>query len=130
MFALIFLSVFLKLFQGIGFRHFATHDRLVSLGKFAHLLFYFREVVLADGRSVFGHYVIEEAVLYGRTKAELNAGVERLQSFGQQVSRRMPEGVFAFLVFPFVKRNRCVFVYGAVKLGSLAVYANRQYVAR
>ena len=130
MLALIFLPVFLKFFQRIGFRHLAAHDSLVSLGKFAHLLFYFREVVLADGRSVFGHYVIEETVLYGRTKAELNARIECLQSFGQQVSRRMPERVFPFLVFPFIKRNRCIFVYGAVKFGGFAIYANRKHVAR
>ena len=130
MFALIFLPVFLKFFQRIGFRHLAAHDSLVSLGKFAHLLFYFREVVLADGRSVFGHYVIEETVFYGRTKAELNARVECLQGFGQQVSRRMPKRVFPFLVVPLVKRNRCIFVYGAVKFGGIAIYANRKHVAR
>ena len=82
MLALIFLSVFLKLFQCISLRYLTTHNSLVSLGKFAHLLFYFREVVFADGRSVFGHYIVEETVFYCWTETELYARVECLQGFG------------------------------------------------
>ena len=78
MLAFIFLSVFFKLFQGISFRYFAAHDRLVSPRQLVHFFFNLRKIVLADGRTIFGHHVVKEAVLHSRTKTKLNAGIQLL----------------------------------------------------
>ena len=75
------------------------------------------------------HNIVEEAVLYGRSEAELYAGIELLQCFGQQVSRCMPEGVLALFVIKLIKFDRRICVYRAVKLGCLTIYPARYNVA-
>ena len=98
MLALIFLSVGTESGKGIGFGYLLAHHRLVFLGQFFHLCLDFREVILRDGHAFRRHHVVEESVFHGRSETELYARIEFLECLGQQVSRRMPEGMLAFLV--------------------------------
>ena len=127
--ALVGLTVGLELLQRVGLRDISAHDGLVFLGQFEHLSLDFGEVVLRDHLSFGRHDVIEEAVLDGRSEAELNAGIKLLQGFGKQMRRRVPEGVLALFVLKLVECNRRVFVDGAVQFYGLTVNPARYNVA-
>ena len=126
---LIFLSVSLKLLDGVGFGYLTSYDGLVFLGKFLHLLLDLGEVVFGDHLALRGHDIIEEAVLDSRAKAELYAGVELLQCLGEQMGRSVPEGVLALFVVELVKSDGCVLVDRTVQLGCLTIDPARYNVA-
>ena len=70
--------------------------------------------------------IVVETVLNGRSDAEFHARVEFLQSLGQQVCRRVPEGVLSFGVVPFVEFDFSVVLNGARKVDSLVIDIDRQ----
>ena len=105
MLALVVLTIGLELLERFGLRHFTAHNGLVLLGQLAHLFLNLGEVVLRNHLTLGGHNVIEEAILYGRTEAELDAGIELLERLGEQVGRGVPEGVLTLFVLKLVKRD-------------------------
>ena len=103
--ALVVLTIGLELLERFGLRHFTAHNCLVLLGQLAHLFLNLGEVVLRNHLTLGGHNVIEETILYGRTEAELDAGIELLERLGEQVGRGVPEGVLTLFVLKLVKRD-------------------------
>ena len=73
--------------------------------------------------------VVVEAVFDGRADTELDARIERLEGFGQQVGRGVPEGVLALFVLPFVEFDRGVLLDRAHHVHGCAVYRGRQGVS-
>ncbi len=65
--------------------------------------------------------VVIESVFNRGADAELDAGEELLESFGEQVSGAVPEGVFAFGVVPFEKAEGSVIGHGAAEVPLLTV---------
>ena len=118
---LILLAVGLEFRYGICFCHIPAHDRLVSLGKFTHLLLDAWEIVLRNDLPFGRHHVVEESVFNSRAEAELYARIELLQGFCQQVGRGVPEGVFAFFVFKLVELDRSVLCDRPVQLLCLTI---------
>jgi hypothetical protein len=49
------------------------------------------------------HHIVEETCLNSGTEAELDAGIEFLQSLGKQVGRSVPEGVLTLVVVELIK---------------------------
>ncbi len=108
--------------QRLGFRHLAADELLLVARELLHLLFDGRQVGLGDRRRRID--IVVEAVLDGGADAELDARVERLERFGQQVRRGVPEGVLALGVVPLVEFDRGVLLdrarhvlHGAVDRG-------------
>ena len=98
--------------QCVGLADVGTHDVLVLLHEFHHLLFNLGEVSVGQ-RGVTGVDVIIETVLDGRANTELHAGVQLLQGLGQQVRRRVPEGMLALGVFPLEELDIAIHTNGA-----------------
>ena len=114
--------------QGIGLGDIAAHDRLFGACKLEHFLFYLGEVGCCN--LIFARVdVIVETILDGRTDAEFNTGIKLLKGFGQQVRRAVPEGVFAFWVFPFEELDGGVVVDGTRNVPVFAVDRRGQYLA-
>ena len=129
MFALIFLPIGPELFKGICLRHILSHNGLVFLSQLAHFFFNLREIALADDIPLLRHYVIEETIFDGRPETELNAGIKFLQRFGQQMRRRMPEGVLTFFIFKFVECDVRILVDRPVQFYRLTINSARYNVA-
>ena len=85
MLAFVLLSVGPELLDGVGLGDFLAHKGLVLRREFLHLLLNLLEIALLDDFAVFRHHVIEEAVFYSRTESELDARVQLLESFCQQM---------------------------------------------
>ncbi len=66
--------------------------------------------------------VVVETVFDGGADTEFHARVKLLESFGQQVRRGVPEGVFAFGGIPFEEFDGGVGVHGTGEVPLLAVY--------
>ena len=97
------LALGAELLEHLSLGHVATHDGLLLAGQLHHLLLDLGEVGLLDVLAIGRHDVVVEAVLDGRTDAELDAGIELLQRLGEQVGRRVPEGVLALVGIPLVE---------------------------
>ena len=82
MLALVCLTVSLEFLQGISLGNLLADDGLLLARQLTHFVLNCGEVALLDHLSVGQQHVIEETVLYGRTKAELNARIQLLQCFG------------------------------------------------
>ena len=110
--ALQVLALVAEELQCVGLADVGTHDVLVLLREFHHLLLNLGEVSVGQ-RGVTGVDVIIETVLDGRANTELHAGVQLLQGLGQQVRRRVPEGVLALGVFPLEELDIAIHTNGA-----------------
>ena len=118
-----------KCLEGIGLGHLLAHHRLFLRSQFLHLRLNLREVALLDALAVLQQHIIEETILDGRSESELDAGVQLLQCFCQQVGRRVPEGVLALFVIPLVQLNLRITGDGAVEFHGLAIHTAGQYAA-
>ena len=119
--ALVCLAAVAEHLQGVGLADVLAHDGLLLAGELEHALLYFGKIGV--GELVLARVdVIVEAVFDGGADAELHAGVKLLQGFGQQVGRRVPEGVLAFGVVPFEELKGGVLGDGAAKVPFLSVY--------
>ena len=98
--------------QRVGLADVSTHDVLVLLHEFHHLFLNLCEVGVGQ-RVATSVDVIVETVLDCRANAELHAGVQLLQGLGQQVRRRVPEGVLALGVFPLEELDIAIHTNGA-----------------
>ena len=112
--------------EGLGFRDLAPYERLLVAGELLHLLLDARQVGLGDGgRRV---YVVVEAVFDGGADTELDARIERLERFGQQVRRGVPEGVLALFVVPFVEFDGGILLNRAHHVHRCAVHCGSERV--
>ncbi len=106
-FALIGFSTVAELLQRIRFRNVFSYYGLFLGCQFRHFRFDSRQVRLFD--CCFARiYIIVESVFDGRTDTELDARIELLQSFGQQVGAGVPEGMLSLFVFPLVEHKLCI----------------------
>ena len=126
-FDLVGVALLGELFERFGLGNLAADERLFLTGQLHHLGFDFRKVGFGDRHGRVD--VVVEAVLDGRADAELDAGVERFERFGQQVRRGVPEGVLALFVLPLVELDGGIFVDGARQVDRRAVYRSRQRVS-
>ena len=104
-------------------------DRLFSGCQFGHFGLDGCQVGLLDYRLA-RVYVIVEAVLDGGPDAELYARVHLLQRLCQQVRARVPEGVFALGIVPFVEDDSRILVDGACQVIGLTVDTTREHLLR
>ena len=125
---LINLSCSLELCNAVCLAHLLAHYCLVLASQLDHLVLDGLEVTLAYLLAVGQQHVVEEAILYCGTKTELDAGIEFLQSLGQQVGAGVPEGMLALLIVKLVEVDGSIFVDGAVQLGSLTVHSTRHHI--
>ena len=102
-FALVGLTCRSKLFQCVSLCHFLAHHRLFLASQFLHFCFYLWKISFLDTLSIRKQHIIEEAVLNGRTKAELDSRIQLLQCFCQQMRRSVPERMLSLLIFPLVQ---------------------------
>ena len=126
-FDLVGVALLGELFERFGLGNLAADERLFLTGQLHHLGFDSRKVGFGDRHGRVD--VVVEAVLDGRADAELDAGVERFERFGQQVRRGVPEGVLALFVLPLVELDGGIFVDGARQVDRRAVYRSRQRVS-
>ena len=117
-----------KLLEHLVLRHVTAHDGLLLAGQFEHLLLDLREVGLLDVLTIGRHYVIVEAILDGRTDTELDAGIEFLQSLGEQVGRRVPERMLALLGIPFVEIDVRIASNGACQVPHFVAHLGNEYI--
>ena len=106
------LALVTKELEGVGLADVGTHNGLVLLGEFCHLLLNLGEVGIGQGGAA-GIDIIVETCLYCRANTELYIGVQLLQGLGQQVCRRVPEGVLALGVFPLEELDIAIHTNGA-----------------
>ena len=125
---LINLSCSLELCNAVCLAHLLAHYCLILASQLDHLVLDGLEVSLAYLLAVGQQHIVEEAVLYCGTKTELDAGIEFLQSLGQQVGAGVPEGMLALLIVKLVEVDGSIFVDGAVQLGSLTVHSTRHHI--
>ena len=123
MLALVGLSVGSKLLQGVGLSYLLANHRLFLASQFLHLCLNLGEVTLLDHLAILQQDIIEETILDSRSKTELNARIQLLQSLCQQMGGGVPEGMLTLLVVELVKLNRCVLIDGTVQLYGLTVYS-------
>ena len=116
------LSAVAKEFQGFGLGDAFPYECFAACGQLGHFGVDGFKVAFSDGGAFGGYYVVVEAVLDGGAYAKLCSGVELLQGFGQQVGRGVPEGLFAFFVFPFEEFQCGIGGDGAVQLCDFTVY--------
>ena len=126
-FDLVGVALLGELFERFGLGNLAADERLFLTGQLHHLGFDSRKVGFGDRHGRVD--VVVETVLDGRADAELDAGVERFERFGQQVRRGVPEGVLALFVLPLVELDGGIFVDGARQVDRRAVYRSRQRVS-
>ena len=124
---LVLVALFGEGLEGFGLGNLAADELLLVAGELLHLLFDSREIGFGDGRR--GIDVVVESVLDGGADAELDARVEVLEGLGQQVRRRVPEGVLALVVVPLVEFDRSVGFDRARHVYRRAVYRGRQRVS-
>ena len=124
---LVLVALFGESLEGFGLGDLAADELLLVAGELLHLLFDSREIGFGDGRR--GIDVVVESVLDGGADAELDARVEVLEGLGQQVRRRVPEGVLALVVVPLVEFDRSVGFDRARHVYRRAVYRGRQRVS-
>ena len=127
--ALVGLAIGGKLLQRIGLGNLATHHGFVLAGQLQHLCFNLGEVALLDHLTVLQQHIIEESIVYGRSESELNAGIEFLQSLGQQVSGGVPECVLTLIVIELVESDGGIGLDGAVEFYCLTIDGARYNVA-
>ena len=127
-FALEGLSLGGKLLEHLVLGHVTAHDGLLLAGQLKHLLLDLGEVGLLDVLSIGWHHVVIESVLDGGANAELNAGIKLLQRLGEQVGRRMPEGMLAFVGIPFVEIDGCIGCDGACHVPHLVAHLGNEYI--
>ena len=84
-FALVGLSGCAKLLQRVGLRHLFAYHGLFLTGKLFHLCLNLREVGLFYRLAILEQHVVEESVLDGWSKAELDARIQLLQCLGKEV---------------------------------------------
>ena len=83
-FALVGVALLGEIFHRLGLGDFLALEGLLGACEFYHLVFDLLEVGFAD-LPVSQVHVIVESRLHGRTYAELNAGIERLERFCHKV---------------------------------------------
>ena len=125
--AFIRLAPIAESLQRIGFADFATHDVLFAPCQFQHLVFNAFEVLVGDF-VVARVDVVVETIFNGRTDAEFHAREEFLKRFGEQMGRRMPEGVFALFILPFEKLYRGVLLHRSRQVIVIAVELDSENV--
>ena len=109
--------------EAVCLAYLLAHNGFVLAGKLQHLVLNLLEVAFADLLAFGKQNIIEEAVLDGRAEAELDAGIEFLQSLGKQVGAGVPEGVLALFVLELVELDACIGGDGAVQFCCLAIHA-------
>ena len=125
-FHFIFVALFRVSVECLGLRHFTAGNGLLTPGELFHFLLDLGQVRLGNGHRRID--VVIEPVLDAGADAELDARIERLERLGQQVRRRMPEGMLAFVVIPFVQFNLSICRDRHVQVAYLAVHRCGQYL--
>ncbi len=88
-----------EVLHGIGLGDIGTYEGALLAGELLHLGLDILEIGIAKGAVTEIHIVVEP-VLDGWAYAELDARIEHLQGFGQQVRTAVPEGVLSFSIIP------------------------------
>ena len=127
-FILIVLATFAKELQGVSLADVLADEFFLTLGQFLHLCFNLGKVRLTDDNALRRHHIVIESVFDGRTNAELCTGIKCLQGFSHQVGTRMPEGVLALCILPFVQHNVRILHNGAVQFYRFSIHSAGQYV--
>ena len=126
---LVGVGLFGEVSHGFGFGHGAPLELAFLAGQLQHLLLDFREV-FARNRAAFAQVdVVVKAVFDGRADAQLHAGVQRFEGFGQHVGRGVPEGHLTVVVVPGQDGYVGILFNGAVQVAHFAVYAHAYGVA-
>ncbi len=114
--------------DGLGLAHLAARDGRLGLHQLHHLLLNLGEIFT---RYLIVHKIdiVVEAVLDGGAETELDAGIELLQSRGQQVGRGVPEGFLALLVVPRQQLDGSVLVDRTIQFNHLVVDLGREHIA-
>ena len=127
-FALERLSLVAEELEGVGLADVVTHHLFLLGHKLVHLF-------LNLGKIGAGHLVVAkvdvvvEPVLDSGAYTKLDTRIEFLKSFGQQVSRCVPEGVLAFLVVPLEELDLAIATNGARDVPLLVVECCSQHLA-
>ena len=127
-FHLVSLAGSLELCDAVGLAHLLAHHSLVPAGQLDHLVLNGLEVALTYLLAIRKQHVIEEAILHGRSETELNAGIELLQSFSEQVGTGMPKGMLALFILKLVEMDGGILMDRTVELRSLTVHATCHYI--
>ena len=123
--ALISLTSLTKHLQGIFLGNAGTDQCFFLCSQFCHFLFDSRQVTFLD-HCISRIYIVIESVLDSRTDTELNARVQFLQSFCQQMGTCMPERMLSLFIFPLIQYEIRIFVNRSSQIDSLAVYPTSQ----
>ena len=121
--ALVGLACCTEQSEAISLANLLSYNRLVLTSELEHLVFNLLEVALADLLSIRKQHVVEEAVLDSRTEAELNAGIEFLQSLSKEVSTCVPEGMLALFVLELIELDARISINGTIQFCRLTVHA-------
>ena len=127
--ALVVLVAVAEHFEGVTLGDVLADDGFLALSQLEHFLLDLGEVLGCE--LVFtGVDIVVETVLNGRADAELHAGIELLESLGEEVGRRVPESVLAFGVIPFEQLDFGVRVDGAREVPFLVIDRGSEHVLR
>ena len=123
-FTLIYFAAIAEQFQGVGFGYIGAYNVFFLLGKLEHFFSIFPKSAEVNWFSRID--VVVESVLDSRTDTEFHSGIKFLQSFGKEVSRTVPESVFAFGIVPFEQFEFGVVTDGARQIPFVAVDRRRK----
>ena len=108
-FAFVGFTTITKHFQSIGFCNVCTNHSLFLCHQLCHFSFNSRQISFFD-HSFTRINIIVKTILNSRPNTKLYAWIKFLQCLCQQVSTCMPESMFTFLVLPFIKYDRSIFI--------------------
>ena len=125
--AFISFSTVTKHLQSICLGNVLSDNRFFLSHQFSHLFLNGRQVSFLDSRFTRVHIIVE-TVFDSRTYTELDARIEFLQSFGQQVGTGMPKGMLTLLILPFIKNHFSVLHDRTPQIINFSVHATSQHV--
>ena len=125
---LIDLTCRLELCYALCLGHLLAHQGFVLTCQLYHLILDVLEISLAYLLAIGKQHIIEESILDGRTEAELDTGIQLLQSFCQQVGTGMPEGMLTLLVLKFIEVDSSILIDRAIEFHRLSIHTASHHI--
>jgi hypothetical protein len=118
-----------KILDSLGFGDLPAFVFRFIPGEFEHFLLDFWQIC-GGQRLIARVHIVVKAIFDRRADAEFDARIERFERLSEQVGGGVPEGVFPFLIFPFVEHDGGILMDGARQIPHFAIDAYGQHIAR
>ncbi len=127
--ALVRIAFLFEMLERVRLGNGDTLESLLLAGQFEHLLLYLREVSLGEGLAIHVDIIIE-AILDGRSDAELDTRIQGFEGFRHQVGRGVPENPAGIFILPFQELHGRIGRNRAGKVHHDVVYLGGQNLCR